>query len=82
MEYKAEGYIVVISPIVPRMGLSVLRKHWDMLKRPIMISRNGLTIFVWLDGREVALTKSQKDTNSTDIEIEKLSYSTSKLNPI
>ena len=82
MEYKAEGYIVVISPIVPRMGLSVLRKHWDMLKRQIMISRNGLTIFVWLDGREVALTKSQKDTNSTDIEIEKLSYSTSNLNPI
>jgi hypothetical protein len=82
MEYKAPGYIDWFTPIAPRMGLSVLRKHWDMLKLPIVISRNGLMIYVWLDGREVALTKSQRDIYSSDIEIQKLSYSISNLNPL
>lgn len=75
-----------INQIAPLLGLMVLRKHWDMLKHPIVssASSNGIYFFVysWLDGREIWLTKEERDLNKEFSQLDKLSFCISNLNPL
>jgi hypothetical protein len=76
-----------INQIAPLLGLMVLRKHWDMLKGPIVCSgRNSTneecTIYKWLDCREVWLTKAENAIYKERDQLNELSRVISNLNPL